>query len=53
MFKYRYPEEGLIYDIGDRVGQLIIMPYPKVEFEEVEELSITERGEGRYGSSGN
>jgi dUTP pyrophosphatase len=53
MFQYRYPEEGLIYDIGDRVGQLIIMPYPKVKFEEVEELSITERGEGGYGSSGN
>ena len=40
------------YDIGDRIGQLIIMPYPKVEFEEVQELSETERGEGGYGSTG-
>lgn len=41
-----------IYNIGDRVGQIIIMPYPKIEFVEVEELSETERGIGGYGSSG-
>ena len=41
------------YNIGDRIGQLIIMPYPKVEFEEVDTLSETERGEGGYGSTGN
>lgn len=41
-----------IYKVGDRIGQMIIMPYPSVEFEEVEELSETERGEGSYGSSG-
>lgn len=41
-----------IYNIGDRVGQLIIMPYPNIEFEEVEELSETERGAGGYGSTG-
>ncbi len=39
------------YAIGDRVGQLITMPYPKVRFLEVEELSSTERGEGGYGST--
>ena len=42
----------LIYDVGDRVGQLIIIPYPQIEFEEVEELSETERGDGGYGSTG-
>jgi len=41
------------YKVGDRIGQLIILPFPKVEFEEVDELSETERGEGSYGSSGN
>ena len=41
-----------IYNIGDRVGQIIIMPYPKIEFVEVEELSETERGTCGYGSSG-
>jgi len=40
------------YEVGDRVGQLIIMPYPKVKLIEVDELSETERGEGGYGSSG-
>ena len=41
------------YNIKDRIGQLIIIPYPKIEFEEVEELSETERGNGGYGSTGN
>lgn len=40
------------YEIGDRIGQLIIMPYPTIEFEEVEELSESERGSGGYGSTG-
>jgi dUTP pyrophosphatase len=52
MFKFRYLEEGMTYDVGDRIGQLIIMPYPQVEFEEVEDLSFTERGEGGFGSTG-
>lgn len=52
-FKYRQVDlEERIYKIRDRVGQLIIMPYPHIEFEEVEELSETERGCGSYGSSG-
>ena len=41
------------YSVGDRIGQLIILPYPQIEFEEVEELSTTTRGEGGFGSSGN
>lgn len=40
------------YEIGDRIGQLIIMPYPKVEFVESEMLSNSDRGDGGYGSSG-
>lgn len=40
------------YNVGDRIGQIIIMPYPDVTFVEAEELSSTERGEGGYGSSG-
>lgn len=44
--------ERIAYSPGDRVGQLIVLPYPQVQFEEVEELSITERGEGGYGSTG-
>ena len=40
------------YDVGNRIGQLLIIPYPKVELVEVQELSSTERGSGSYGSSG-
>ena len=40
------------YNVGDKICQIIIMPYPKVTFVEVEELSSTERGAGGYGSSG-
>lgn len=40
------------YKIGDRVGQLIILPYPNIEFLEVDKLTETERGEGGYGSTG-
>ena len=41
------------YCIGERIGQIIILPYPKIEFEEAEELSETERNTGGYGSTGN
>lgn len=47
-----YIEDGARYDVGDRICQLIIMPYPEVEFIEVEELTDSDRGEGGYGSSG-
>jgi dUTP pyrophosphatase len=40
------------YNVKERIGQLIIMPYPTIEFEEVEELSTTERGAQGFGSSG-
>ena len=43
---------GEVYAIGDRIGQIIIMPYPKIDFEIVDELRSTERGEGGYGSTG-
>ena len=39
------------YEVGERFAQLIIMPYPQIEFEEVEELSQTERGTGGFGST--
>lgn len=40
------------YEVGDRGAQIIIVPYPQIQFEEVEELSNTERGEGGFGSTG-
>jgi dUTP pyrophosphatase len=40
------------YCIGDRIGQIMILPYPQIEFEEVEKLSETNRGSGGFGSTG-
>lgn len=40
------------YKAGDRVGQIVVMPFPSIEFEEVSELSQTQRGIGGYGSTG-
>ena len=40
------------YEVGDRIGQLIILPYPSIELVELDNLSETERGEGGFGSSG-
>lgn len=45
--------DDLDYKVGDRIAQIMIIPYPRVQFEEVEELSKTERGEGGFGSTGN
>lgn len=40
------------YNIGDKIAQLIIMPHPQIELEEVEELETSERGAGGFGSTG-
>jgi len=55
IFKFRNTGDSTFYEgykKGDRVGQMIIMPYPQIQLEEVNELSETERGSGGYGSSG-
>lgn len=52
MMKYTLSSFQSEYDIGDRVGQLIIIPFPVIVFEEVEELTETDRGDGGYGSTG-
>jgi len=40
------------YEVGERIGQLIIIPIPSVEFELTDNLGESERGEKNYGSSG-
>jgi dUTP pyrophosphatase len=40
------------YEVGDKICQIMIIPYPPIEFKEVEELNNTERGEGGFGSTG-
>ncbi len=41
-----------IYQVGDRIAQLVVMPVPKVSFVEVDELTDTKRGSGGFGSTG-
>ena len=38
---------------GDRIAQMILLPYQSMEFIEVSDLSETDRGDGGFGSSGN
>jgi len=40
------------YEAGQRIGQIIIIPRPYIEFVEVNSLTETERGIGGYGSTG-
>lgn len=55
-FRYTVIYESIrtedLYQVGDRIGQMMILPIPTVELQEVDELSDSERGEGGYGSSG-
>ncbi len=44
--------DSLKYNVGDRIGQLVVIPYPTIEPIEVSDLSDTERGEGGFGSTG-
>lgn len=45
-------DSSIDYRVGDRIGQLIIIPYPNIELVEVNELSSTNRGDGGFGSTG-
>lgn len=37
---------------GERIAQLVVMPYIPIDFKEVDKLSDTERGLGGFGSTG-
>lgn len=43
---------GDIYNVGERIAQLVVVPFAHCEIEEADELSETERGVGGYGSTG-
>jgi dUTP pyrophosphatase len=40
------------YEVGDRVAQIQVQPYPVMEFVVVEKLSETERGANGFGHTG-
>ena len=50
--KLRFNQSGSHYQAGEKIGQLIIIPYPTIYLEQVEELSSNELGEGGFGSTG-
>lgn len=50
--KELYNIKEVPYQVGDRIGQIMILPYPLIRFIEVDELSETERGTGGFGSTG-
>lgn len=46
-------QRGLkIYEVGEKIGQLIVVPIPQVTVVPVTELSSSERGSSGFGSSG-
>tara|TARA_R110001592_G_scaffold37519_5_gene125106 strand:- start:2366 stop:2788 length:423 start_codon:yes stop_codon:yes gene_type:complete len=51
-FKITFDSSGNLYKVGERCCQLIIMPYPRVDVVQVDELSETNRGQGGFGSTG-
>ena len=51
-FKKKSSLFNKIYIVGDRIGQLIIMAYPSIEFSICEDLSSTNRNTANFGSSG-
>lgn len=53
MLKFKMTGDSLRdYEIGERIGQIIIIPYPELSFVVSDELSDTDRGVGGYGSTG-
>ena len=51
-FRNVNPQAGKKYNVGDRIGQMMILPIPAVRIMQVEKLSESERGEGGFGSTG-
>ena len=53
-FRFRQVNNGSYgeYNIGDRIGQLVVLDLKNEDMVEATELTETERGEGGYGSSG-
>ncbi len=45
-------KEKFVINPGERIAQMVIAKYEKIEWEEVEQLGETERGAGGFGSTG-
>jgi dUTP pyrophosphatase len=49
---YNDSNESRFIEVGDRIAQLVFMPYYTPEFEIVDELEETERADGGFGHTG-
>ena len=49
---YDNPMSFAPYQVGDRIAQMVILPYPNVKLREFNELSSTDRNDNGFGSSG-
>lgn len=49
---HNHSNESRIVNPGERIAQLVVMPYIPIEFKEVDKLDSTERGLGGFGSTG-
>ena len=49
---FNHGKEDFIINNGDRIAQMVLVPIVKMEFEEVDSLPDTVRGQGGFGSTG-
>ena len=49
---FNHGKEDFIINNGDRIAQMVLVPIIKMEFEEVDSLPDTVRGQGGFGSTG-
>lgn len=49
---HNHTDEERVVECGERIAQLVIVPFLKASFEVVDELDATARGEGGFGSTG-
>lgn len=53
VYQIYIPTFNSFYEEDERVGQLIVIPIPNIEFQYSDKLSDSDRGKGGYGSTGN
>ena len=49
---FNHSKKDFIINNGDRIAQMVLVPIIKMEFEEVDSLPDTVRGQGGFGSTG-
>ncbi len=49
---FNHSKQNFIINNGDRIAQMILSPVFKMELEETDNLPVTVRGEGGFGSTG-